>query len=100
MSTAAGEAALLVFRPADKGPISLVVDPSGQYVYVVNYGNNTISQYTIGSNSALTSIKHVHAYGSSWVKSLLNSYRRYLELNSGMVRRSYPGYNFSALSVF
>ena len=37
-------------------PWSVVVDPSGQYAYVTNSasGDNTVSQYTIGANGALT----------------------------------------------
>jgi DNA-binding beta-propeller fold protein YncE len=35
-------------------PISITVDPSGQYAYVANFGDSTVSQYTIGTNGAFT----------------------------------------------
>ena len=38
-------------------PSSVTVDPSGKYVYVANYRNDSsVSQYTIGTNGALTSM--------------------------------------------
>ena len=39
-----------------KYPTAVTVDPSGQFVYVANMGDNTISAYTIGSGGALTAI--------------------------------------------
>jgi len=35
-------------------PYSIAVDPSGKYVYVANFGDGTVSQYTIGAPSSLT----------------------------------------------
>jgi YVTN family beta-propeller protein len=37
-----------------KNPNSITVDPSSQYVYVANEGDNTVSQYIIGTGGALT----------------------------------------------
>ena len=37
-----------------QSPSSVTVDPSGKYVYTANAGDETISQYTIGTNGALT----------------------------------------------
>ena len=39
---------------AGSNPISVTVDPSGQFAYVANYGSNNVSQYTI-SSGVLTS---------------------------------------------
>lgn len=40
--------------PSSTAPINVVVDPTGQYVYVVNNGESTVSQFTIGSGGALS----------------------------------------------
>jgi 6-phosphogluconolactonase (cycloisomerase 2 family) len=37
-------------------PVSVVVDPTGRYVYVANLIGQTISQFTIGANGALSSM--------------------------------------------
>ena len=37
-------------------PNALTVDPSGNYVYVVNAGGSSITQYTIGASGALTAM--------------------------------------------
>ena len=42
-------------------PSSVIVDPSGKYVYVVNNGSSNISQYSISSNGALTAMSTVAA---------------------------------------
>jgi 6-phosphogluconolactonase (cycloisomerase 2 family) len=39
---------------AGLNPVSVTVDPTGQYAYVANYGDGTVSQYTIGTPSSLT----------------------------------------------
>jgi len=39
--------------PAGTNPQSVIVDPSGRYVYVANIGSNSISQYLIGTNGIL-----------------------------------------------
>lgn len=39
---------------AGTNPVYVTTDPAGQYVYVVNGGSNSISQYTIGSDGTLT----------------------------------------------
>ena len=40
--------------PAGTFPYSVSVDPSGRYAYAANWSSNNVSQYTIGSNGALT----------------------------------------------
>lgn len=40
--------------PAGLTPISVSVDPSGTYVYVVNFADSTVSTYSIDANGALT----------------------------------------------
>jgi 6-phosphogluconolactonase len=37
-------------------PYGLVISPNGNYLYTANFGDNTISEFTIGSNGLLTSI--------------------------------------------
>ena len=39
---------------AGLNPVSVTVDPTGQYAYVANYGDGTVSQYTIDTPSSLT----------------------------------------------
>jgi len=39
---------------AGTNPQSVTVDPSGRHVYVANNAGNSVSQYTIGANGALT----------------------------------------------
>lgn len=46
---------------AGTAPISVNVDPSGQFVYVANLGSDNVSVYRIGAGGALT-----------WVQTLLN----------------------------
>jgi 6-phosphogluconolactonase (cycloisomerase 2 family) len=41
---------------AGQHPFSIAVEPTGEYVYVCNYGSNTISQYRIGSDGTLSAI--------------------------------------------
>lgn len=42
--------------PTGMNPMSIVADPSGHYVYVVNLGDATISQFSVGSGGALTAL--------------------------------------------
>jgi 6-phosphogluconolactonase (cycloisomerase 2 family) len=42
--------------PAGRNPASITVDPSGKYAYVANFGDGTVSQYTIGAGGALTAM--------------------------------------------
>jgi 6-phosphogluconolactonase (cycloisomerase 2 family) len=37
-------------------PIAITVDPSGQYVYVANFGSLNVSQYIIGAGGALSAM--------------------------------------------
>ena len=39
--------------PAGLGPLSVAVDPTSKFAYVVNIDSNDISAYSIGSNGAL-----------------------------------------------
>src|SRR6266568_5692951 len=41
---------------AGNTPYSVTVDPSGKYAYVANANSNTLSQYTIGAQGALTAM--------------------------------------------
>ena len=42
--------------PAGMNPASVTVDPKGPYAYVANFGDGTVSQYTIGTGGALTAM--------------------------------------------
>jgi 6-phosphogluconolactonase (cycloisomerase 2 family) len=42
--------------PTGMNPTSIVSDPTGHYVYVVNLGDATISQFSVGSGGALASL--------------------------------------------
>jgi DNA-binding beta-propeller fold protein YncE len=42
--------------PTGMNPTSIVADPTGHYVYVVNQGDATISQFSVGSGGALTAL--------------------------------------------
>ena len=37
--------------PAGRSPNSVTVDPTGQFAYVANFGDNTVSAYTINSST-------------------------------------------------
>ena len=39
---------------AGKNPHSIAIDPSGKYVYVANYGDGTVSQYTVRADGSLS----------------------------------------------
>ena len=40
--------------PAENGPASVAVDPTGKFAYLANFNNNTVSAYSIGADGALT----------------------------------------------
>ena len=42
--------------PTGTNPTSIVADPTGHYVYVVNQGDATISQFSVGSGGVLTAL--------------------------------------------
>ena len=42
--------------PTGMNPTSIVADPTGHYVYVVNLGDDTISQFSISPGGALTAL--------------------------------------------
>jgi 6-phosphogluconolactonase len=44
-----------------RGPWSLSVDPTGRYLYVVDFYTDKVSQYLIGANGALTTNSSVQA---------------------------------------
>jgi 6-phosphogluconolactonase (cycloisomerase 2 family) len=44
---------------AGRIPTSVVSDPAGRYVYVVNYGDETISQYVVGTGGGLVPLSPV-----------------------------------------
>ncbi|MGC2049059.1 MAG: beta-propeller fold lactonase family protein [Gallionella sp.] len=46
---------------AGTGPTSVAVDPAGQFAYVTNQTDNTVSAYTIGGTGALTPLADVDA---------------------------------------
>ena len=48
--------------PADNNPIAVSVDPSGKFVYVANFGSNSVSAYTINAaTGAITALIDVDA---------------------------------------
>lgn len=42
--------------PAGIEPMGIAADPSGRYVYAVNAGDHTVSQYAVGAGGALTGL--------------------------------------------
>jgi 6-phosphogluconolactonase len=40
--------------PTGGGPFGIAIDTTGNYVYVTNNTSNTMSEYSIGANGALT----------------------------------------------
>jgi DNA-binding beta-propeller fold protein YncE len=42
--------------PAGTDPLEIAADPSGRYVYAVNGGDHTISQYAVGAGGGLTGL--------------------------------------------
>jgi 6-phosphogluconolactonase (cycloisomerase 2 family) len=53
-----GGLAAMATATVDAGarPISVAVDPSGQYVYVANFDSDDVSQYTVGADGSLTAM--------------------------------------------
>jgi DNA-binding beta-propeller fold protein YncE len=47
-------------------PESLVIDPTGHYVYAANHGGNTVSEYQIGTGGALVAIGTIAAGSGPW----------------------------------
>ena len=47
-------------------PESLVIDPTGHYVYAANHGGNTVSEYQIGTGGALIAIGAIAAGNGPW----------------------------------
>ncbi len=47
-------------------PLSVVVDPSGRYAYVVNLGDGTVAQYKIGSNGTLIPMNPASVAAGKW----------------------------------
>ena len=41
---------------AGSGPWYITVDASGQYIYVANFNDSTVSQYSLGTGGVLTFI--------------------------------------------
>jgi 6-phosphogluconolactonase (cycloisomerase 2 family) len=37
-------------------PISVAIDPTGQFVYAVNFNSNDVSAYTVGTSGALIAV--------------------------------------------
>ena len=45
--------------PAGTNPFSISVEPTGEYVYVSNWGSSNVSQYKIESNGSLTALGNI-----------------------------------------
>ena len=41
---------------ADSLPIAVAIDPSGQFLYAVNFNSNDVSAYTLSATGALTPV--------------------------------------------
>jgi 6-phosphogluconolactonase len=41
---------------ADNLPISLAIDPTGQFLYAVNFNSNDVSAYTVDASGTLTPV--------------------------------------------
>jgi DNA-binding beta-propeller fold protein YncE len=42
--------------PAGNGPAWIAIDHAGQYAYVTNINDNTVSEYSIGADGSLTAL--------------------------------------------
>lgn len=51
-----GNPTFLGSLPTGTSPYGLAIDPSGTYLYTANFGDNSISAYTIGGDGSLTAI--------------------------------------------
>jgi 6-phosphogluconolactonase len=47
---------IVAVTPPGSSPYGLVISPNGSYLYTANFGDNTISEFAIGSNGLLTPI--------------------------------------------
>jgi 6-phosphogluconolactonase len=54
--SAASPLSLVAITQPGSSPYGLEISPNGNYLYTANFGDNTISEFTIGSNGLLTPI--------------------------------------------
>ncbi len=90
--------ALLPMSPATvaagTNPVSVVVDKSGLYAYVANFGSTTVSQFTIGTGGALT------AMTPATVAAGTNPYSITVDPSNQFVYvANYGGYNVSQYTI-
>jgi 6-phosphogluconolactonase (cycloisomerase 2 family) len=90
--------ALLPMSPATiaagTNPVSVVVDRSGLYAYVANFGSTTVSQFTIGTGGALT------AMTPATVAAGTNPYSITVDPSNQFVYVvNYGGYNVSQYTI-
>lgn len=55
-ASAASPLTLVAITQPGSSPYGLEISPNGKYLYTANFGDNTISEFTIGSNGLLTPI--------------------------------------------
>jgi 6-phosphogluconolactonase len=55
-TSAASPLKLVAITQPGSSPYGLEISPNGNYLYTANFGDNTISEFTIGSNGLLTPI--------------------------------------------
>jgi 6-phosphogluconolactonase (cycloisomerase 2 family) len=53
------------FQTNGISPYGLAIDPTGTYLYTANFGSNSISEFTIGSNGALAAMSNSPLGGAS-----------------------------------
>src|SRR4051812_12282204 len=68
---------------AGTNPVAIAVEPGGKYVYAVNAASNSVSEYSIASNGALTSIGTVAAGTSPQAIAIERTGRFAYVANSG-----------------
>lgn len=85
---------------ANSAPISIKVDPSGQYVYAANSNEDTVSQYTIGAGGVLTPLSPATVTAGSNPASVtvnpLGSYAYVANYSSSATRGSITEYSIGS----
>jgi 6-phosphogluconolactonase (cycloisomerase 2 family) len=56
ITPSSGALTLLSTAPAGSLPVGIAIDPSGQFLYTVNFNSNDVSAYTVAPSGALTAV--------------------------------------------
>lgn len=97
-TSAASPLALVAITQPGSSPYGLEISPNGNYLYTANFGDNTISEFTIGSNGLLTPIPG-SPIGETYtgpVSLLVDPSGKYLYLANQQTSGNIAGYSIAS----